>query len=97
MTRYVGGSERARRTAVPSGGRHYHIAQSVVATQALLEEVMGMGTLSRRLWQDEEGQDLTEYGLLLVLIALAAIATMQSLASAISNVFSNAAGSLSTS
>ena len=56
-----------------------------------------MRKLSRRLWQDEEGQDLTEYGLLLVLIALAAIATMQSLASAISNAFSNAAGSLSTS
>lgn len=56
-----------------------------------------MRKLSRRLWQDEEGQDLTEYGLLLVLIALAAIATMQTLASAISNVFSNASGSLNTS
>jgi len=52
---------------------------------------------SVRLWKEEEGQDLTEYGLLLVLVALAAIATMQSLASALSNVFSNAAGSLSTS
>jgi pilus assembly protein Flp/PilA len=50
-----------------------------------------------RLWKEEEGQDLTEYGLLLVLVALAAIATMQSLASALSNVFSNAASSLSTS
>jgi len=48
------------------------------------------------LWREEEGQDLTEYGLLLVLVALAAIATIQSLASALSNVFSNAAGSLST-
>jgi pilus assembly protein Flp/PilA len=56
-----------------------------------------MKNLSVRLWKEEEGQDLTEYGLLLVLIALAAIATMQSLASAISNVFSNASGSLSTS
>jgi len=49
-----------------------------------------------RLWKEEEAQDLTEYGLLLVLVALAAIATIQSLASALSNVFSNAAGSLST-
>jgi pilus assembly protein Flp/PilA len=49
------------------------------------------------LWREEEGQDLTEYGLLLVLVALAAIATMQSLASALSNVFSNASSSLSTS
>jgi len=50
----------------------------------------------RHLWNEEEGQDLAEYGLLLVMIALAAIATMNSLGSAISDVFSNAAGSLST-
>ena len=49
-----------------------------------------------RLWKDEEGQDLTEYGLLLVLIALVAIATMGKLGSAINNVFSNAAASMST-
>ena len=49
------------------------------------------------LWQDERGQNLTEYGLILVLVALAAISTMRSLASGLSKVFSNAAGSLSTS
>jgi len=56
-----------------------------------------MKNLFVRLWKEEEGQDLTEYGLLLVLVALAAITTMKTLASAISNVFSNAAASLSTS
>jgi len=56
-----------------------------------------MKNLFVRLWKEEEGQDLTEYGLLLVLVALAAIATMKTLASALSNVFSNAASSLSTS
>jgi pilus assembly protein Flp/PilA len=50
-----------------------------------------------RLWKEEEGQDLTEYALLLVLIALAAITAMKSLATQISNVFSNAAASLSAS
>jgi pilus assembly protein Flp/PilA len=55
-----------------------------------------MKNILRHLWQDEEGQDLTEYGLLLVLVALAAIATMKTLASALSNVFSNAASSLSS-
>jgi pilus assembly protein Flp/PilA len=60
-------------------------------------EEEGMEKMLRNLWRDEEGQDLTEYGLLLVLVALAAIATMQSLASALSNVFSNASSSLSTS
>jgi len=47
------------------------------------------------LWKEEEGQDLTEYGLLLVLIALAAVAAMSKLASAISHVFTNASTTLS--
>jgi len=54
-----------------------------------------MTKLFVRLWQ-EEGQDLTEYGLLLVLIALGATATMGNLASAINAVFSNASGSMNT-
>jgi len=49
------------------------------------------------LWQDDLGQNLTEYGLILVLVALAAVSTMRSLASGLSKVFSNAASSLSTS
>jgi pilus assembly protein Flp/PilA len=47
-----------------------------------------------RLWKEEEGQDLTEYALLLVLIALAAITVMGTLGSAINNVFSAAASKL---
>jgi pilus assembly protein Flp/PilA len=47
-----------------------------------------------RLWKEEEGQDLTEYALLLVLIALAAITSMKSVATAINGVFSTAAASL---
>ncbi len=49
-----------------------------------------------RLWREEAGQDLTEYALLMVLIALASIAAMNSLATAISNVYGNAASNLST-
>ena len=55
-----------------------------------------MKKLLGRLWYDEAGQDLTEYSLLVVLIALAIIATSKRLGSALSNVFSNAAASLST-
>ena len=55
-----------------------------------------MKQLLRGLWQDEAGQNLTEYALLLVLIALAAVASMNTLASTIKNVFSNAAANLST-
>jgi pilus assembly protein Flp/PilA len=48
----------------------------------------------KRLWQEEEGQDLVEYGLLVVLIALGAIAAMKNLASGISDAFSNAVAQL---
>ena len=44
----------------------------------------------------EEGQDLVEYGLLIFLVALAAIASMKGLASSISTVFSSAATSLTS-
>ncbi|MBZ5670476.1 MAG: Flp family type IVb pilin [Acidobacteriia bacterium] len=56
-----------------------------------------MKNLLKRLWREEEGQDLVEYGLLLALVALAALASMKTLANAISNVFSNAAGNMTTS
>ena len=55
-----------------------------------------MQAILSRLWREEAGQDLTEYALLMVLIALASIAAMNSLAQAISNVYSNAATNLST-
>ena len=55
-----------------------------------------MKQLAVRLWREEAGQDLTEYALLMVLIALASIVAMNSLAGAISNVYSNAASNLSS-
>lgn len=48
----------------------------------------------KRLWQEEDGQDLTEYALLLVLLALAAVGTMSTLATAINGVFVNATANL---
>jgi len=54
-----------------------------------------MKKLVQRLWEKEEGQDLTEYGLLVALIALAATAAMRGVASAISAVFSTASSSMS--
>jgi len=53
-----------------------------------------MRKLLLRLWAEESGQDLTEYALLVVLLALAAIVAMKSLGSAINNVFSVAASNL---
>ena len=56
-----------------------------------------MKNVMRRLWREEAGQDLVEYGLLLVLVSLGAVAAMGSLASAISNAFGNATSNLSSS
>ncbi len=55
-----------------------------------------MKELAMRLWREEEGQDLTEYALLLVLLSLAAVTFLGPLATAVNNVFSNAVGNLTT-
>jgi Flp pilus assembly pilin Flp len=53
-------------------------------------------SLLARLWREEEGQDLTEYALLLVLLTLAAIGSLGTLANAVNGVFVNAAGNLNS-
>lgn len=55
-----------------------------------------MKNLLMRLWKEQEGQDLTEYALLLVLLSLAAVGALGGLATAINTVFVNAAGNLNT-
>jgi pilus assembly protein Flp/PilA len=55
-----------------------------------------MKQLLVRLWKEEQGQDLTEYALLLVLLSLAAIGSLSGLAQAVNGVFQNAASNLST-
>jgi pilus assembly protein Flp/PilA len=55
-----------------------------------------MKKLFIRLWKEEEGQDLVEYGLLLVLVSLAAVAGMGTLASAINAAFLRASSSLTS-
>jgi pilus assembly protein Flp/PilA len=54
-----------------------------------------MKAILKRLWADQEGQDLTEYALLIVLIGLAAIVGMQGLANAINNTFLSAGSNMS--
>jgi Flp pilus assembly pilin Flp len=55
-----------------------------------------MNNFVKRLWNDEQGQDLTEYALLLVLLTLAAIGSLSTLATAVNGVFKNAAANLTT-
>jgi Flp pilus assembly pilin Flp len=49
-----------------------------------------------RLWKEEEGQDLLEYALLIVLLSLAAIGSIGGLATAINNTFNRAATNVNT-
>jgi len=48
----------------------------------------------KKFLQDQMGQDLVEYALLLVFLALAAIAVLPILGKAVNNVFSQSASSL---
>jgi pilus assembly protein Flp/PilA len=65
-----------------------------VHAASLTAEKDNFMNLMKRLWNEEEGQDLVEYALLVVLISLAAVAAMKGLASGISDAFSNAAANL---
>ena len=49
-----------------------------------------------QLVSEEQGQDLVEYALLVALVSLAAVASLNGLASAISGVFTNISSSLGT-
>ena len=55
-----------------------------------------MKNVLMRLWKEEEGQDLTEYALLLALISVVMVATIQGLATAIKNAIAAAAAALAT-
>lgn len=55
-----------------------------------------MKNLLLKLWKDDEGQDLTEYALLLVLLTLAAIGSLSTLATAVNGVFARASSNLTT-
>lgn len=58
-----------------------------VANRSEPKGITEMKYLLKRLWQDEAGQDLIEYALLVALVALAATAGMNSLATAINTEF----------
>ncbi len=57
---------------------------------------MSIKCVISRFLREEAGQDLVEYALLLVFLALAAIAVLPTLGNAINNVFSQSASSLTS-
>jgi pilus assembly protein Flp/PilA len=55
-----------------------------------------MKNLIKRLWKEEEGQDLIEYALLVALIALGAAAVFPTIGTTINTIFTNANACIST-
>ena len=49
----------------------------------------------RRLWQDEEGQDIAEYAVMLAVILVIVVGTIRLIGSGANNVFSQVASSIS--
>lgn len=74
---------------------HYSRGCYVFAANSAYQERSDMGNSLKHLWQDEQGQDLVEYSLLLVLIALVSAATIRTLGTSVKSVFGNASTALS--
>lgn len=55
-----------------------------------------MTSALKAFWQEEDGQDLVEYSLLLAFIALAAVSIMNGVGGNIKNLFTTVSSSLST-
>jgi Flp pilus assembly pilin Flp len=53
-----------------------------------------MSTLIRRLWSEDEGQDIAEYAVMLAVILVLVVGTVRLIGSNANNVFSNAASSI---
>ena len=66
-----------------------------MSAKSVTEEEAQMKHLLKRLWEEDEGQDLIEYALLAALIALGITAALKPLATAISTIFNNVSTSLS--
>jgi Flp pilus assembly pilin Flp len=66
----------------------------VAERKSIKKGINTMMELMKRFVKQEEGQDLVEYALLLVFLALAAIAVLPTLGKAVNNVFSQSASTL---
>ena len=79
---YAGRAAEGSNTALPAHGPDPKIHQ--------LEEVRSMTILLRGLWRDEAGQGMTEYALIIALVAVAIVAVVVLFREQIKNVFTRA-------
>jgi pilus assembly protein Flp/PilA len=90
-TQAIGSSPGPKAAYYRAAGR-----RSFAWSPHLERKKLEMKDLLSRLWKEEDGQDLTEYALLVVLVALGSVAAMGSLSQAISKAFSSASANLTT-
>ena len=55
-----------------------------------------MSNLLRKLWREDEGQDIAEYAVMLAVILVIVVGTIRLIGSNANNVFSSVASSIST-
>jgi len=60
------------------------------------KDLRSAASIVKRLLYEDRGQDLVEYGLLLLLVVLVCISSMQVVASAVLNVFNNASSNITS-
>ena len=53
-----------------------------------------LNVLARRLWNEQEGQDIAEYAVMLAVILVLVVGTVRLIGSNANNVFSNVASSI---
>jgi Flp pilus assembly pilin Flp len=73
---------------------HHTKAKTVIITRRIRPMLKFATAMLKDFLKDEAGQDLVEYALLLVFLALAAIAVLPVLGKAVNNVFSQSASTL---
>jgi pilus assembly protein Flp/PilA len=72
----------------PNLGQVSYDAAQPYPTQRKEQEIMK--NIMKRLWKEEEGQDLIEYALLIALITLIWVAAFPAIGTKISGIFANA-------
>lgn len=71
--------------------------RAMTNVQSNLNHVVAAAPTMRHLLCDESGQDLIEYALVFTLVALGAIASMKSLSTSVTKVFTTVGTTLTTS
>jgi Flp pilus assembly pilin Flp len=73
--------------------RHYYVHQ--LAEEKFLRYGGVMVQFFRNIWQDEQGQDIAEYAVMLAVILVLVIGTVRLIGTSANTVFSNAASAIS--